>query len=58
MKGDVSWRDALLHSMKIVHRDIKPANILYDRGSGKYLLCDFGMSYALKATIFDKTFVF
>ena len=44
--------------MKIVHRDIKPANILYDNRSGKYLLCDFGMSYALKTTIFDKTFVF
>ncbi len=32
------------HSQGVVHRDIKPANIMYNPGSGKIKLTDFGIA--------------
>ena len=51
----MSWRVALLHSMKMVHRDIKPLNTVYDKERDKYLLCDCGMAYALKEELYAKS---
>lgn len=33
-----------LHFLGVVHRDLKPENILKDRCSGRYLICDLGVS--------------
>ena len=55
IREQIGWRVALLHSMKMVHRDIKPQNILYDEAQDKYLLCDFGMTYALKDKLFSES---
>ncbi|HEY4127663.1 MAG TPA: serine/threonine-protein kinase [Gammaproteobacteria bacterium] len=32
------------HKHHVVHRDIKPANIMYDRGSGRVKITDFGIA--------------
>ena len=32
------------HKHKVVHRDIKPANIMYDRGTGRVKITDFGIA--------------
>ena len=55
IREQISWRVALLHSMKMVHRDIKPKNIVYDKEQDKYLLCDFGLTYALKEKLFAES---
>ncbi len=33
------------HSQGVIHRDIKPANIMYNPGSGKIKLTDFGIAH-------------
>lgn len=33
---------AYLHYFNIAHRDIKPTNVLFDPGSLRAVLCDFG----------------
>lgn len=35
---------AALHSYNIAHRDIKPGNIMYDRGSERLTILDYGFS--------------
>ena len=57
MERDIGWRVALLHSMKMVHRDIKVGNILKDTERNRYLLCDFGLSYAIKERACEKSIV-
>ncbi|HEY1992385.1 MAG TPA: serine/threonine-protein kinase, partial [Gammaproteobacteria bacterium] len=32
------------HKHHVVHRDIKPANIMYDRGTGRVKITDFGIA--------------
>ncbi|XP_062131572.1 cell division cycle 7-related protein kinase [Drosophila sulfurigaster albostrigata] len=36
-----------VHKFKVIHRDVKPSNILYNRRTGKFLLCDFGLAQRL-----------
>ncbi|XP_068151727.1 cell division cycle 7-related protein kinase isoform X2 [Drosophila tropicalis] len=33
-----------VHKFNVIHRDVKPSNILYNRHTGKFLLCDFGLA--------------
>ncbi|XP_017067920.1 cell division cycle 7-related protein kinase [Drosophila eugracilis] len=33
-----------VHKFNVIHRDVKPSNILYNRRTGKLLLCDFGLA--------------
>ncbi|SPP79025.1 cell division cycle 7-related protein kinase [Drosophila guanche] len=33
-----------VHKFSVIHRDVKPSNILYNRRTGKFLLCDFGLA--------------
>ncbi|KAH8413270.1 hypothetical protein KR009_009523, partial [Drosophila setifemur] len=33
-----------VHKFNVIHRDVKPSNILYNRRTGKFLLCDFGLA--------------
>ncbi|XP_017012194.2 cell division cycle 7-related protein kinase [Drosophila takahashii] len=33
-----------VHKYNVIHRDVKPSNILYNRRTGKFLLCDFGLA--------------
>ena len=32
------------HGQKVVHRDVKPGNIIYDRGTGRLKVTDFGIA--------------
>ena len=36
-----------LHALGIAHRDIKPTNVLFDPGSLRAALCDFGSAKQL-----------
>ncbi|KAH8377018.1 hypothetical protein KR093_002769, partial [Drosophila rubida] len=36
-----------VHKFKVIHRDVKPSNILFNRRTGKFLLCDFGLAQRL-----------
>ncbi|ALC40181.1 CG5790 [Drosophila busckii] len=36
-----------VHKFNVIHRDVKPSNILYNRRTGKFLLCDFGLAQRL-----------
>ncbi|XP_020800745.1 cell division cycle 7-related protein kinase [Drosophila serrata] len=33
-----------VHKFNVIHRDVKPSNILFNRRTGKFLLCDFGLA--------------
>ncbi|KAH8324123.1 hypothetical protein KR074_000328, partial [Drosophila pseudoananassae] len=36
-----------VHKFNVIHRDVKPSNILFNRRTGKFLLCDFGLAQRL-----------
>ncbi|XP_002014911.2 cell division cycle 7-related protein kinase [Drosophila persimilis] len=38
-----------VHKFSVIHRDVKPSNILYNRRTGKFLLCDFGLAQKIDA---------
>uniref|UniRef100_A0A6P4DYH5 non-specific serine/threonine protein kinase n=1 Tax=Drosophila rhopaloa TaxID=1041015 RepID=A0A6P4DYH5_DRORH len=38
-----------VHKFNVIHRDVKPSNILYNRRTGKFLLCDFGLAQRIAA---------
>ena len=39
---------ARIHERRIIHRDIKPSNVLVERGTGKIVFADFGISVLLE----------
>jgi serine/threonine protein kinase len=41
---EAAWALSYAHGRGIVHRDVKPDNILVDRGSGRAMITDFGIS--------------
>ncbi|XP_017051514.1 cell division cycle 7-related protein kinase [Drosophila ficusphila] len=38
-----------VHKFNVIHRDVKPSNILFNRRTGKFLLCDFGLAQRIAA---------
>ena len=47
---EVAWALSYAHGRGVVHRDIKPDNILLERGSGRALVMDFGISRSAAAS--------
>jgi len=47
---EVAWALSYAHGRGVVHRDIKPDNILVERGSGRALVMDFGISRSSAAS--------
>jgi serine/threonine protein kinase len=45
--SEVASAVAAAHQRGIVHRDIRPGNVLYEEGSGRALLTDFGIAAIL-----------
>ncbi len=41
---DVAWARAYAHACGVIHRDIKPDNILFDAGTGRAMVTDFGIA--------------
>jgi len=47
---EAAWALSYAHGRGIVHRDVKPDNILMDRGSGRAMITDFGISRSQENT--------
>lgn len=47
---EAAWALSYAHGRGIVHRDVKPDNILVDRGSGRAMITDFGISRSQDST--------
>jgi len=52
---DISRALVAAHARGLIHRDIKPSNILVESGSGKAILCDFGLARASEDTAITGT---
>jgi serine/threonine-protein kinase len=47
--GEISDALAYAHLRGVIHRDIKPDNILLDRETGRAMVTDFGIAWAMEA---------
>ncbi len=50
MLREIAWALSYAHGRGVVHRDIKPDNILLERGTGRALVMDFGISRSAAAS--------
>ena len=41
---EIAWALGYAHGRGIIHRDIKPENVIIERGTGRALVADFGIS--------------